>query len=250
MKKLIIALVIIGMVIAISGKFMLNKIDKQVLIGNKNVVKIEQKLDNDIKEIIVEGVPNLILSQDKDHSDKVTFEIDDNLMKNIEMRNENGILSIKVKRGISIKDFKAFSTCISFKDVSSIKVSGVGQLSSNSPINLKLLVMKNSGSGQVLFENINVDNLELDVAGVGMASFQGTAENCSMNISSVGNFDSQKLKTGTLHVNANSSGSVGLNAEKELYITAKSTPNINYSGNAKIKTQELKDSNLQKSGIN
>jgi hypothetical protein len=91
--------------------------------------------------------------------------------------------------------------------------------------------------------------LELDVADVGMASFQGTAENCNMNISSVASFDSQKLKTGTLHVNSNSSANVELNAENQLYITAKSSPNINYSGNAKIETQDLKDSNLQKSGI-
>jgi hypothetical protein len=244
MKK-ILSCIILASFVATSCNFFSSSNEKSVT-GNHNVIQVNNVIGGDIKKLLIEGISTVFLVQDLNSPDQANFEIDENLFQFIDLHYNQGSLSIKVKKGFSLKDFKSLSVTVHFKNIESIRNLGVGRVISENGIKCDSLWFQSNGVGDVVLKNIETTNLDLDCKASGNVEITGQTQNCIMNLNSLGSFEASKLKANIVHLSSNACGNIQLDAEHELYVLAESTSTISYTGNAIVKNQNVQNGSFQK----
>jgi hypothetical protein len=152
----------------------------------------------------------VLLSQGDTES--VTVSGSDNLVALVETNVRNGILYIEAKEEFyvtSADEEHGLTFTIVAKEIDSVTISGIGELTMES-LNTPRLTVTVSGGGDARISQLTTDDLTIDLSGLGNVILAGQAEQAGINLSGMGDVNSPDLKIGTASVNLSGVGSATL----------------------------------------
>lgn len=174
----------------------------------------------------------LILTQGAGFS--VTLEGDRDLLNNIETYVTNGRLVIK-KDSWRDNMNKKVTVWVTMPDITSLSVSGSGNLRASGSVKCDELHLSVSGSGKINLENLVAKELESGISGSGSISVSGRgAEICDISISGSGHFSAEEFEVGEMEISVSGSGSCRVNVVKSLEASISGSGNIYYRGDPRI----------------
>ena len=141
---------------------------------------------SDFKGIDVSGGFDVTLAQGSTES--VTLTAQENLFDYITVKVDNGTLKIYTRNNLMVT--RQLKARITFKDIDNLKVSGGGDVNSETPVNVETLDVYVSGGGDFSSE-INSEELKCHISGGGDAEIGGKTKVYNLDISGGGNLKSE-----------------------------------------------------------
>lgn len=174
------------------------------------------------------------------NKESLRLEGDEEIIRDVVTKVENGVLLIHMKKNKSNWNFnRKVKVYIIAKELESLTVSGSGNMIVDGKIKADDFVATVSGSGN-LEMNVESDNLTATISGSGKINTWGSAYKTHVAISGSGNFDGKKFETDNADIKVSGSGNASIHAENTLNAALSGSGNVRYSGNARV--------NLVKSG--
>jgi hypothetical protein len=226
MKKLIYFPTIISITL------LLNSCDLTDSITGNGEVTTETRALEPFTSVSLKGVMDITISQAD--TQLVQVIADENLIRYIVTRVENGTLIIMEDEDVSINSHKKLEVHVTLKDYMKIENSGVGNIEGSGILILDSLSIVNDGVGNfdMAFEanSCNAEN-----SGVGNLTLNGKCTLYYLDNSGVGNAKTSGLNCEIVHVKASGVGDVSIFATKELYLNKSGVGNLYYKGEPVIK---------------
>jgi hypothetical protein len=148
---------------------------------------IDKKINvSDFKGIDVSSGFDVILVQG--NSESLTLTLQENLFEYVTAKVENGTLKIYTRN--NLMSTQPMRARITFKEISNLKVSGGGDIQSETPVNVESLNVNISGGGD-FSSVINSEILKFNISGGGDAEIGGKSADYSVNVSGGGDFKSK-----------------------------------------------------------
>jgi hypothetical protein len=141
---------------------------------------------SDFRGIDVSGGFDVTLVQGSNES--VTLTAQENLFDYITVKVDNGTLKIYTRNNLMVT--RQLKARITFKDIDNLKVSGGGDVNSETPVNVETLDVYVSGGGDFSSE-INSEELKCHISGGGDAEIGGKTKVYNLDISGGGNLKSE-----------------------------------------------------------
>jgi hypothetical protein len=135
--------------------------------------------------ISVAGGFDVVLIQG--NNEGVVLSAQENLFEYITVKVEEGVLKIYTEK--NIMPTKGLKATISLKSISGLKVSGGGDVSSETGLDVPKLAIELSGGGD-LSTNLKTDEMDCRISGGGDANIDGTVKNYNLGISGGGDVKS------------------------------------------------------------
>ncbi len=163
------------------------------------------------------------------NTESVILTAQENLFDYFTVKVENGTLKIYTRNNImSTKEMKAR---IAFKNLSNLKVSGGGDVNSETSINADALNVNISGGGD-LRSVINSDELKCHISGGGDAELEGKTKNYNLDVSGGGDLKS-KVNASSIECRIAGGGDLYLRNDDK---TSEADIYINGGGDMDVKT--------------
>ncbi len=213
--------------------------------GNGNIITSNRNEGN-FKSVSAAGSFDVYFSQGTEN--EIRIEADENLMKYITTRVENGVLKIRTKSGVNIRpsqDMRVYVKAPMFEDVS---LSGSGNMLAETKITstgrIKLSI---SGSGDIKMAEVDAPKVEVRIAGSGKVQSGGVTRDVEIHVSGSGDVEMRDLKAENAEINIAGSGNVWIYASLKLDVRVAGGGDIHYYGNpADIKSKMAGSGNLIK----
>ena len=162
----------------------------------------------------------------------IKIEAEENLLEYIQTQVSSSRLTIKVKKGYSIRPSirKRIAITVPFDEISEVILTGSGDIESTDIIKTKHFSTAVSGSGDV---NLNVisQRITSDVAGSGDLKLYGRTDHFDVSVSGSGNVSAYELIANIAEVSVAGSGGVRLYVNESLNASVAGSGDIRYKGN-------------------
>jgi hypothetical protein len=167
-------------------------------------------------------------------SNTITIEADENLLPYIETQVEDGKLTIRTKKGYNLKSKSKMLVSVSMTKVSSVNVSGSGNITGNGTFaNTGETSVNISGSGNINMAFDKMDELDVHVSGSGNVNLKGNSANkIDAHISGSGNIDCSDIKSNEVDAHVSGSGNIRVYANKSIDAKVAGSGNVYYRGDA------------------
>ncbi|HUC82102.1 MAG TPA: head GIN domain-containing protein [Flavisolibacter sp.] len=206
---------------------------QETIEGNGNLVTKEIPVSS-FETLKASGIYELKLVQGGAESVKV--EADENLHQYFNVRNEGNTLVIDMK-GTKNKNMKLknkMKVYVSFKKLTEMDLSMVGDVKAETPLNFANLAIKNSSVGNVQL-NLSATTLNVTNNSVGHVKLHGKAENAVVKNNGVGDFDAGDLVVQTMRIDNSGVGDAEVHATKELTVSDSMLGGVKNKGGATVK---------------
>ena len=200
---------------------------KNKVKGNGNITT-KTVTTSDYDQVKVVGSLTVDLVSGNEGSISVTA--DDNLHEYIEIESNDGVLKVKMKKGVSYSSKHDIVVKVPFKDLSEVSLTGSGDVRSESPIkgsNLSLMV---TGSGDMVLA-VDGDTVDAKITGSGDMKLSGSANNLEVKVTGSGDFEGYTLNAASTEVYVSGSGDAEVNAKNNLKARVSGSGDIRYTGN-------------------
>ncbi len=199
------------------------------VIGHGPVVTENRAVSN-FNSIRFDVPGDLYYTQDNNY--KIEIQAQENIIREIETSLVGNELKIRVNDHTRLRSREDIRIIISAPSLSSLTLSGSGNvkvLEPYTPSNGRLIV---SGSGTMTINNIETSNLDAEVSGSGeLMIFNGFADHEDVHISGSGRVDLLGIITKTASTRISGSGSVKLHVVDELNSKITGSGSVYYKGN-------------------
>lgn len=182
------------------------------------------------------------------NTEDLRIEGDEDRIKNIETKVENGILkirTIKSANGWSWNNRGSIKIYITAKALNSLAVSGSGNMEVNGTVKANSFNTQVSGSGNIHL-NVQCSTLNAAVSGSGGMKISGSTTAAHISISGSGGIDGRNLKTSTTDIKVSGSGNGSIHVEKQLNASVSGSGNISYAGNPKVNQSKSGSGSIHK----
>jgi len=207
------------------------KSDTHPIEGSGNVITRDVAVQS-FDQLQVSGVFSVILTQGG--KEAVKIEAEDNLQQLFEVRNEGSKLIVDMKKDSHFNSKKKMSVHITFKNLKSMDLKMVGNLSSEGNLNFGDLALDNKSVGSVDLA-LNAQKLNIKNKSVGNLKLRGKADNAIIKSSSVGSIKASDLVVQTMDIDNDGVGSAEVNAAKELKVKESFLGKVKNAGSATAK---------------
>lgn len=182
------------------------------------------------------GSYNVIITMG--NTEGLKLEGDSEQISQIETIVEGGILNIRnKKRNGSWKQgwTSKVNIYVNAKTLSSITLSGSGDISTKGVLRSSDVTTNLSGSGNI---NLSVEstNYAATISGSGEIEVKGRTENAKINVNGSGDFDGDDLRAAVASARVSGSGEISINADKSLEAIMSGSGKIEYGGNPSLKS--------------
>lgn len=163
----------------------------------------------------------VVIEADKDVLDIIITEVNGNT------------LVIKTKNG-QWRDLGDVNVMISMPDITSLSVSGSGDIRSETALKTPEIKVNVSGSGSIYLQQLESPNVEAEITGSGDIKLAGNSTDQSRLktiITGSGSYKGEGLVVGEAHVTITGSGSATVNVLKELDTNITGSGSVMYKGN-------------------
>ena len=178
---------------------------------------------------------------------------EENLLEYLITEVENGILKVKVKKGVCLKlsswkKGKGISVTVPFEDIDALSLAGSGDIVGKDPINPQHIKTSIFGSGNIDVEVV-ANSVEARVVGSGDLRLKGTAERLEAVVTGSGDIYATNLNSKAADVKITGSGDIKLHASEELKARITGSGDIRYSGNPEIQHFKVSGSGEIRKGV-
>jgi len=188
---------------------------------------------SDFKGIDVSSGFDVMLVQG--NTESLTLTAQENLFKYITVKVENGTLKIYARNNLMAT--RSMKARISFKSINNLRVSGGGDVISETPVNVEVLDVNISGGGD-FSSVINSEELKCHISGGGDAEIGGKTKEYYLDVSGGGDLKSE-VNASVISCRIAGGGNLYLKNED---VTSEADIVINGGGNmdVKISAEKLK----------
>ncbi|WP_164975215.1 head GIN domain-containing protein [Lutibacter sp. HS1-25] len=198
--------------------------------ANGNIITQTRTVAN-FSKISISGSFDVTLT--KGNEGNISINASENLMDIIETKVENGILKIKFKNGINVKNHKTIFITVFYDTVNSISLGGSGDIHSSNTLNANDLELILSGSGGFNLA-VSTTNLNINISGSGNMNIAGKTAVLTCAVSGSGNIKTTDLTANIVHAKISGSGNIKVHAVNEINAKSSGSGNIIYTGNPTI----------------
>lgn len=167
-----------------------------------------------------------------------TFSIkvftDENLQKNIKMSQSSNILKIHSDESICPTSIKIY---LNIPSMSYLKLDGSGSIICTSGFNGENLKVYLDGSGDIILDNLNYQNIINEIDGSGDIKISGIATFISNHINGSGNIKSFELQSKNGEASVDGSGNIEISSTDNLRAQIDGSGNIYYLGSPNVSTK-------------
>lgn len=198
--------------------------------GNGEKVTIERST-SDYDAIAVSGWFDVDLVDGKEG--QLTLEGESNLLEYIVTEVKNGKLLIKTENNINLKpsDWNSgIRITVPVERVSSISLSGSGDIVSKTTIKTEKLETAMSGSGDITLD-IETNSVSASMSGSGDITFSGNTTDFAATISGSGDIKAFDLEADNVEATVSGSADIKVTANKMLQARVSGSGDITYRGN-------------------
>ena len=198
--------------------------------GNGEKVTIERST-SDYDAIAVSGWFDVDLVDGKEG--QLTLEGESNLLEYIITEVKNGKLVIKTENNVNLKpsDWNSgIRITVPVERVSSISLSGSGDIVSKTIIKTEKLETSMSGSGDITLD-IETNSVSASMSGSGDITFSGTTTDFAATISGSGDIKAFDLEADNVEATVSGSADIKVTANKRLQARVSGSGDITYRGN-------------------
>lgn len=217
-----------SLILLISSMMLFSSAWSQPLLPVKGTgPSIDKNLNvSDFKSIDVSGGFDVILVQGS--SESLTLTAQENLFEYIKAKVDNGTLKIYTRN--NLRPTQPIKARITFKELSSLRVSGGGDTYGETPVNAGALDVNISGGGD-FSSVINTEELKFNISGGGDTKIEGKIKDYTISVSGGGDLDS-KVNAGSISCRIAGGGDLSLRNEAQ---ASNAEIEINGGGDADMK---------------
>ncbi len=183
-------------------------------------------------QLDVSGVFSLMLVQGS--KEEVKIEADDNLQSLFEVKNEGSKLVVGMKKDVNIKGKIKMKVYITFKNLKSMDLKTVGNITSEANMSFGDLDINNKSVGNVDLK-LTTQNLTIQNKSVGDVKLNGKADNVTIKNKGVGSIQAASFVVQKMDIDNSGVGSAEVNAEKELKVKDSFLGKVSNKGSATIR---------------
>lgn len=240
MKKILISFSIILVVIAsITQPIFASKANTP---NSAKLIKDERDVKN-FNGIAAGGPINVVITLG--NTEGLRFEGDADAIATLIAEVKGNILIIRPQNSWTSwarkYENKKIVAYVSAKSITSLTMSGSGNMTVNGQIKSASLAATLSGSGSISAAAA-VNNFTGTISGSGNLNFSGTTNEATITISGSGSFTNKGFSVADLSAIVSGSGSVNVSAEDRIEAVISGSGSINYSGNAKVVEKKISGS--------
>lgn len=200
------------------------------IFGSRNLI-IETRQVSDFERVEISGGGSLEIIQDGTES--LTIETDDNIMPYVTSEVSAGLLRVGMDFGVRTYLPSKMHVILHVKDLSLIGTSGSWSVSS-STIQGNSLRIEISGSGDVVIDELTVNELDASVSGTGSIDLTGEAKTETMNISGSGKIETSDFRAQDVTVTISGTGNGTVWATHTLTVEVSGSGTVNYYGSPQV----------------
>jgi len=212
--------------------------------GNGNMVTVNRTTES-YDEIKCAGSLDYILVRGDEG--KLTIEGEENLLEYIVTKVKGDKLVIKVEDGINLRTSwnKTIKITIPFEDISSVSLSGSGDLYTKDVINARSLDVSLAGSGDVILD-VEAQTVDGSVSGSGDLTIKGSTNNLEASVAGSGDFHGFNLEANNTVVSVAGSGDAEVVSKESLKARVAGSGDIEYRGNPKKEDTKVKTPTIKR----
>ncbi|MCU7548968.1 DUF2807 domain-containing protein [Chitinophagaceae bacterium LB-8] len=185
-------------------------------------------------DLRVSGRVNYIQSPDY----KVEVSAQQIILGYLETYVSNNKLVIRFDNDVRVRSHEDVLVNISAPDLSSLRVSGSGDIMANGNLTPESMDVEISGSGNITITNLETGYLGSDISGSGdIKILHGTATEEKLKISGSGGMDFSNVLSKYVTTNTSGSGDMRVYATDKLNVTISGSGSVYYKGQPLISTQ-------------
>jgi hypothetical protein len=205
--------------------------NRESIEGSGNIVTKDISVQP-FDALVAGGVFNVILAQGS--REEVKIEAEDNLQPLFYVTNEGSTLKITMKKDINLKHTKKMNVYVTFKNLKSLNLSSVGNITTSGSLHFDNLQLKNSSVGSVDLD-LAAQKLDIQNNSVGSLKLSGKVENAVIKSNSVGAIDAGGLVVQVMDIQNDGVGGAEVNAVKELKVRDSFLGKVKNNGSATAK---------------
>ncbi len=199
--------------------------------GNGNTITQTRQTAN-YDKVSVSGSFDVQLVRGKEG--EITLKGEENLLEHIEVYVKNNVLILKVKDNINLSSSwnKTIAIEVPVIEITGVKLSGSGDISTQTTLKATDFNAAVSGSGDISLA-IEATNLYVQVSGSGDIDLSGSAEDLMVKVSGSGDVNAYDVVAQDAIVNVSGSADVTLTVKGTLNAKVSGSGDIQYKGNPK-----------------
>jgi hypothetical protein len=194
--------------------------------GDGNITTTSRSTDS-YEGIKVAGSMDIKLVEGKEGD--ITIKGDSNLMKYIITEVKDNKLIVKTKKGYNLKSTKAIVVTVPYESISSVSLSGSGDIDNSGTIEATDFDVSLAGSGDIIL-NVSAKNIESSIAGSGDISLKGSTDNLMTKVAGSGDFNGKSLNSKNVEAKIAGSGDISVVCNGELKARIAGSGDVKYSG--------------------
>ncbi len=215
-----------------------------IVNGSGNVVS-ESRQVNNFDRIVLNGSGEVIVTQGG--SESLTIETDDNVMKYLDVKVENGALKLGFKPGVNIISYTQLIFYVGVDDLSGMTISGSGDIEVDT-LQTKRLEATISGSGDIQIAELTADEVNAKITGSGEIYVFGEVAFQDVNVSGSGIYMAEDMCSASVRVGVSGSGGATVCATDSLDANISGSGSINYYGNPSVNSRSSGSGRLNSLG--
>lgn len=206
--------------------------------GNGKVIT-EKRSTAGYDEIVLAGSFDVILVSGTEGS--ITIEGEENILPHIKVEVVGNVLKIYNEKNVQIDIKKDLVLTVPFEQISSVSLSGSGDVTSKNTITASTFKAKLSGSGDLTLD-VKSSDFEVALSGSGDVVLKGHADNFVSKTSGSGDVDAANLISKKANVSISGSGDMKVNCTESLYARVSGSGDIEYKGDPQTKDTKVSGS--------
>ena len=165
---------------------------------------------------------------------EITLKGEENLLEHIEVYVKNNVLILKVKDNINLSSSwnKTITIEVPVIEITGVKLSGSGDISTQTTLKATDFNAAVSGSGDISLA-IEATNLHVQISGSGDINLSGSADDLTVKVSGSGDVNAYDVAAQDATVTVSGSADVTLTVKGTLNAKVSGSGDIQYKGNPK-----------------
>lgn len=225
LKKSPVSILCFGLLIALSTACNIDLGER----GNGQIITEEFSDIGNFDKVVIAGSFEVVLRES--NQPNLIVMTDENLMRLIEVENDNGTLEIRSKKKLRPSDDSKL--IVEYTSLEQIEVAGAAALQAENTIKESELTINMSGAGEVDLA-VDVNELEIDVSGAGAVQMKGYAKTQKISMSGAGGYDGEKLESEICSISISGVGGAKVYVTGELDASVSGVGGVTYRGNPEV----------------
>ena len=241
MKKIIITSFILLFTLSSNAQWW----GKDRVKGDGNVIT-EKRKTSAYDGVGVGGSFDVVLVKGKEGN--LTIEGEKNLLPYIITEVKNGMLKIKVKKGVNIRMTRKLVVTVPVREIEKVSLGGSGNIKGKVLLKSENLDLAIGGSGNIDVE-VDAENLKTSIAGSGDVFISGKTDYMKCSIAGSGSVKAYELEAKSVKASIAGSGSVRATVTDEIKASIAGSGSVYYKGDPpKVKSTSAGSGSVIKKG--